>query len=131
MAKLAVIDAGALIALCDPADPHHEWAVSVFAETGNYELVMSPLTMAEVMVYPARERSLDRFLKGIKGLGVSIPPIQSSDAEQLAEFRVNSKLKMPDVVVLQLAKSLDAAVITTDRQVGRVAASLDLDVFYC
>ena len=129
MAKLAVIDAGALIALYDPDDAHHPWAISVFAETSNYELAMSPLTMAEVMVYPAKEGALENFKSGIQGLGVLIKPLDAADSEQLALLRSSSGLKMPDVVVLQLAQKTSASVITTDYQVSKIARSLGLASF--
>lgn len=129
MAQLVVLDASALIALSSSQDPHHNWALEMFRDTASFELQMSALTQAEVLVHPARAGKLEKFLKLIRGLGLEITPIEEADASELASIRSNTNLKMPDAVVLHQALKVKGSIATTDNKLAQVAKAKGLGVF--
>ena len=129
MAQLVVLDASALIALVSSQDPHHNWALEMFRDTASFELQMSALTQAEVLVHPARAGKLEKFLKLIRGLGLEITPIEEADASKLASIRLNTNLKMPDAVVLHEAMKVNGSIATTDNNLAKVAKAQGLGVF--
>jgi predicted nucleic acid-binding protein len=128
MAHVVVVDAGALIALFDDHDPHHKWAFGMFMRTLNQELVMPLLTYAEVLVHPTRAGRADEFEQSIAGLKLGIRPMTSEDTTHLAGLRATTSLPMPDVVVLQLARSEQATLATTDKALAKEARSRGLKV---
>ena len=102
----------------------------MFRDTASFELQMSALTQAEVLVHPARAGKLEKFLKLIRELGLEITPIEEADASKLASIRSNTNLKMPDVVVLHQAMKVNGSIATTDQQLAKVAKSTGVGVFY-
>ena len=54
MASVIVLDAGALIALCDASDAHHRWARGMFIDTVGGDLSLFLLAYAEVLVHPTK-----------------------------------------------------------------------------
>jgi hypothetical protein len=72
MAGVIVLAAGVSIALYDSSDHRHEWALGMFRNTLSHDLVMSSLTLAEVMVHPARAGTVQRFEDGIAGLHIDV-----------------------------------------------------------
>lgn len=129
MAQLVVLDASALIALVSSKDPHHNWALEMFRDTASFELQMSALTQAEVLVHPARAGKLEKFLKLIRGLGLEITPIEEADSSKLASIRSTTNLKMPDAVVLHQAMKVKGSIATTDNKLAQVAKANGLGVF--
>ena len=128
MADVVVLDAGALIALYDSRDPHHDWSVELFLSTARFSLAMSSLTFAETMVHPARAGRLDDFVGGVSGLRLDIVSLGLNDAEAIADLRASSGLKMPDVCVLQCALAQSAILATTDRALAETARMKSLTV---
>jgi predicted nucleic acid-binding protein len=129
MAGVVVLDASALIALYDSQDKHHPWALQMFIDTIQFELAMPALTYAEVLVHPIRAGKRSKFEKSISGLGISFHRLAPEEALELAELRVKTSLKMPDVVVLHRALSLNASIATTDKALAEQARKLSLEVF--
>lgn len=119
-----MLDASALIALYSEADRHHQWALQMFNQTANSRYSMPALTLAEVLVSPVRMGKQHHLLTSIAGLAIDIAPIASGDALTLAELRVQTGLKMPDVVVLHHAHSTGAELATTDERLSKVAKRL-------
>lgn len=121
MAQVVVLDASALIALVSSKDPHHKWAVEMFRDTASFDLQMSALTYAEILVHPARAGKAERFLKLIAGLGLEITAIEETDSGKLASLRATTNLKMPDVVVLHQAMKVKGSIFTTNQKLAKVA----------
>lgn len=121
MARVVVLDAGALIALHDSTDVHHEWALEMFMDTVADELVISTLTYAEVLVHPTRAKKVAKFVKDLAGLGLRIKELSAADATELAAVRAATAVKMPDAIVLLEAARADATVATTDNVLARMA----------
>lgn len=101
----------------------------MFRDTASFELQMSALTQAEVLVHPARAGKLEKFLLLIRGLGLEITPIEEADASKLASIRSNTNLKMPDAVVLHQALKVKGSIATTDNKLAQVAKAKGLGVF--
>ena len=130
MARIVVLDASALIALLSSRDSHHQWALAMFGDTVEWELRMTALTLAEVMVHPGRAGKLDEFLEAIEGLAIVQAPITESDARRIALIRSKSSLKMPDAVVLGEASKVAGSIATTDHHLAKVARENGLGVFH-
>lgn len=101
----------------------------MFRDTASFELQMSALTQAEVLVHPARAGKLEKFLKLIGGLGLEITPVEAADSSKLASLRATTNLKMPDVVVLHQAMKVKGSIATTDNKLAKVAKSKGVGVF--
>lgn len=129
MAGLVVLDASALIALLSELDPHHPWALEMFRETAYSQLAMTALTFAEVQVHPIKANKLEALIANIASLGIEILPIAESDAYELARLRVETRLKMPDAVVLQACIKLSAGLATTDQELSDAAKNRNLQIF--
>lgn len=129
MAGVITLDASALIALYESSDLHHEWARKMLTQTLDFDLGMSALTWAEVMVRPARSGLLVEFITNTLGLSIEINPLTDLDAEPIAQIRAATKLTMPDSVVLHTAQVTGGAIATTDAKLAKVSADLGLKVF--
>jgi predicted nucleic acid-binding protein len=129
MAKLIVLDAGALIALHDDSDQHHSWALKMFIDTVDAELQMSVLTFAEVLVHPTKAGNQAQFQASIRSLKIQVEALTEEQSPGLAELRAKTGLKMPDAVVLSLALSSNAEIATTDKTLASKAREYGLGVY--
>lgn len=129
LARVVVLDASALIALVSSQDTHHKWALEMFKDTASFDLQMSSVTHAEILVHPARNGQLDKFLKMTKALGLEITSIESNDSVPLAKLRAKSALKMPDTAVLHQALKAKGSIATTDQKLAQAARALGVGVF--
>ena len=120
MAGLIVVDASVLIAWLDETDAHHHDAIDVLAAVDQF--VVHPLTLAEVLVHPARQGRDGDVLGRLEAIGMvqSTHPI---DAASLARLRVTTGLKMPDCVVLACARTHRVDVHTFDTALARAAGA--------
>lgn len=118
MARLIVVDASVLIAWLDAADAHHREAIDLLAEHDGF--VVHPLTLAEVLVHPARHDRVGAVVSRLEAIGMIVSGIPI-DPVALARLRARSGLKMPDCVVLACADAHDAEVATFDRRLGEGA----------
>jgi predicted nucleic acid-binding protein len=129
MAGVVVLDASALIALFDSADPHHNWALKMFRDTVEFDLALSVVTHAEVLVHPLRAGRESDFERSLQGLGVELIPLSADSGVQLAQLRAQTSLRMPDVVVLHSALNAAGSIATTDRGLAAAARALSVGVF--
>jgi hypothetical protein len=129
MARVTVLDASALIALCSTEDDHHRWALDMFSITQGSDLMISALTYAEFLVGPKRQKKLQQVLDGTSQLGLEITTLDNLNAISLAEVRANSNLRLPDAVVLQTALEHSGAIATTDKRLANAARELNLPVY--
>lgn len=125
-----MLDASALIALASSKDPHHDWALEMFRDTATFDLQMTSLTYAEVLVHPARAGKLDKFLKLLAQLGLEITSVSAEDSQSLATLRASSSLKLPDVVVLNQAIKSKGSIASADQDLIRVAKEKGIGVFH-
>jgi len=128
--RAVVLDACVVIAHFEANDAHHERATKLLEGIADRQLEISTLTLAEVLVGAVRndtESRVEQFLRELnvttRGLGgaMDATELAAMDATELAHLRVHSGLKMPDCMVLHLAKSPWADVATFDDRLARAA----------
>jgi predicted nucleic acid-binding protein len=128
VAGVIVVDASVLVAHLDAGDAHHRRATELLLEVGESPLAASPITVAEVLVRPARADRLDDARAAIRALSVHEVPLATDAAERLAALRARTGLKMPDCCVLLAAEDAAArAVLTFDLELEGAAALLGFD----
>lgn len=120
---MIVVDASVLIAHLDADDALHGDAERVLVASASEPLAASPLTVAEVLVGPARAGRLDDAIAALGQIGVVEVPLAEHASARLAELRASAGLKLPDCCVLLAAETARAnAVLTFDRRLAAEAA---------
>ncbi len=122
---MILVDASVLIAHLDEDDAQHERAVECLLEWAEQPLACSPITLAEVLVGPARQGRLDRARDALARLGIDEVPLPVDAPARLASLRAETQLKLPDCCVLLAAQHGTArAVLTFDERLARSAERL-------
>ena len=122
---MIVLDASVLIAHLDGTDPHHEAALGLLLDGADDELAFaaSVVTIAEVLVAPARAGRLGHAEGALRTLGVEAVPLGGDAPTRLAQLRVDTGLRMPDCCVLLAAQDCGRLLATfDDRQASRARA---------
>ena len=121
---MIVLDANVLIAVLTPADAHHragrELLAGAVADAA--DLLVNPVTLAEALVFPAREGPVRvaEQAAALAELGVTEVPFPPGAAGDLAILRTTG-LTMPDCCVLLTAINQQAALASFDDQLRRAA----------
>jgi predicted nucleic acid-binding protein len=124
-----IVDASVLIAHLDENDALHDRAAETLLATAEQPLGCCPITLAEVLVGPARAGRLVDARGAITDLGVAEIPLGDNAAARLAALRAETALKMPDCCMLLAAEDAQAdAVLTFDDRLARVAEQRRLRV---
>lgn len=124
---MIVVDAGVLIAHLDERDALHARALDVLLELADRRLGCSPITLAEVLVGPARHDRLAAARAAVAELELEEIPLGEQAPLRLAALRAESGLKMPDCCVLLAAQDAAAeAVLTFDDALAREVERLGL-----
>lgn len=123
---MIVLDASVLIAYLDAEDAHHQKAESLLAREIDDEFAANPLTLAEVLVGPARIGRLDAARSALQELEVAEQSFPADTVVRLARLRAETGLRMPDCCVLLVAQDAGARVAAIDDQLIRAAAKLGL-----
>ncbi len=125
---MIVLDASVLIAFLDSDDKHHVAAESLLTEAVDDDLAVNPLTLAEVLVVPARDGRLEPTQAALRDLEVDELPFPSDTAVRLARLRASTGLKMPDCCVLLATEDSVATVASFDERLVRAAEARNLPV---
>jgi predicted nucleic acid-binding protein len=128
-----ILDASVIIAHLDSTDQHHMTAAQLLADNAFDEWASSTVTLAEVLVGPARCGEGERVNNLLTRWGVRAVPVPEDAPLRLAALRSETLMKLPDCCVLLAALQHGAAVATFDdrlaetarRQGLRVVPSLD------
>lgn len=123
---MIVLDASVLIAHLDATDVHHARAGELLLAVTDEPLGASPLTLAEVLVGPARAGQLDRGTASLRQLEVTSVGFQDDAPMRLAVLRAGTGLKLPDCCVLLAAERTHGAVATFDARLADAAAAQGL-----
>jgi len=123
-----VLDASVLIAHVDSTDAHHDAARRVLHSAAGQDLAASVLTVAEVMVGPARDRRGHVVDEVLDALHIARVPLRPDDAATLADLRATTGLRMPDCCVLHAAQTVGGAVATFDQRLADAARQLGIVV---
>jgi predicted nucleic acid-binding protein len=121
-----VLDAGVLIAHLEASDLHHDRATDLLVDAADEPFGISPLTLAEALVGPARLGKLDAAQKAIRELGVAAVALSEQAPARLAAMRASTRLRLPDCCVLLAAETAQAQVATFDDRLAAAAADLGL-----
>lgn len=122
---MIIVDASVLIAHLDGRDAQHDVAVERLLASAGSPIGCSSITLAEIVVGPARNARLDVARDAIALLGVREVPVPADVAVRLARLRARTNLKLPDCCVLLAAQDERAtAVLTFDARLDHAAASL-------
>lgn len=127
---MIVLDSGVLIAYLNPADAHHERVVSFLVDHADEQFSVAAVTMAECLVYPIRADKLLVALESLMALELDVEDMREKDAVPLARLREETRLKMPDAVVVHTAMAFAGSLATTDASLsiaaGRVGVTAQL-----
>jgi len=123
-----VLDASVLIAYLDSEDAHHTRAETLLAQEIDDDFAASSLTVAEVLVMPARQLRLDAAREALADLDVKELALAGDSAVKLAQLRASTGLKMPDCCVLLAAEDVQARVASFDDRLNDAATSRKLVV---
>lgn len=123
---MIVLDASVLIGFIFEQDAHHDAAVALLRNAAGEEFGASSMTMAEVLVLPARVGRLPAAVRMLHELGVAEVPLPGDCAVQLAQLRADSGLKLPDCCVLLAALMTGGALATFDEQLASAAAARNI-----
>jgi toxin FitB len=122
-----VVDASVLIGHLDEADAQHDRATALLTEAATSPLAASTITIAEVLVGPARSGRLEAARAALEALELTEVPLGSGASERLASLRAKTNLKLPDCCVVLAAEDAGAgAILTLDDRLAAQAAQLGL-----
>lgn len=117
---MIVVDASVLIAHFNRADACHDRAGALLLETAEHPLAASAITVAEVLVGPARTGTLAPAHTALRELAIEEIPVPAGAAGRLATLRAETGLKLPDCCVLLAAQDMNAdAVLTFDDRLAK------------
>ncbi len=128
MAAVVVLDASVLIGHLDSGDAHHDRARRLLLRLSELQFAASPLTVAEVLVGPARAGLMERAQAALQRLAIATLPLDETGPKRLAELRVRTGLRLPDCCVLLAAEQAAGAVATFDDRLVAAARDLGLQV---
>lgn len=117
-----VLDASVLIAVLSQRDVHHERALAILESHARERFLAPALTLAEALVGPASRDQGAEALEALERMGVETAP--ESAPLPLAGLRAETRLRMPDVVVLLLARRIRSPLATFDARLRVVAGAL-------
>jgi predicted nucleic acid-binding protein len=123
-----VLDASVLIAQLDGRDAQHDRAVRALSAAAEHALGASAVTLAEILVGPARGGRLDDARAALRDLGVSEVSLPAQAAPRLANLRARTGLRMPDCCVLLSAQDERASLLTFDGGMAKRARQIGVEV---
>jgi len=116
---MIVLDASVVIAHLSSRHPHH--ARSFVLLDTEAELALHPVTLAETLVLPARERREELVLAALRRLGVEQLEPDAAEPQAVARLRAETGLGLPDCYVLHAAERLGAGLATFDERLSSIA----------
>ena len=125
---MIVLDASVLIGHLDGKDAHHERAGRLLLNAADEPLGASPITVAEVLVGPARAGLLERAATALRQLEVTGVRLEDDAPVRLAVLRADTGLKLPDCCVLLAAEQTQGALATLDDRLVTAATKRGLAV---
>jgi predicted nucleic acid-binding protein len=126
VAGVIVLDASVLIAYLDGDDDHHERAEELLAREIDDEFAVNSLTLAEVLVVPARENRMPAVRAALDALEVRELSFPADAGIKLAQLRAATMLKMPDCCVLLAAEDSNARLASFDDRLIRAAVARNI-----
>jgi predicted nucleic acid-binding protein len=122
------LDANVIIAITNADDACHDLAREVVDSYEWEEFITTTLTLAEVLVRPARVEQFDERRDVVEGLGVGLIGVDGPAVRPMAELCAEHRLSTPDAAVLAVAMSVSDALVTFDKRLARAARKLGFPV---
>lgn len=126
---MIVLDATVLIAHLDSSDVHHDHATALLLEMAAHPLAASPLSLAEVLVGPARSGQIDRATAALATLDVTTVWLDADAPARLALLRATIRLKLPDCCVILAAEQIRGELATFDERLATAARDRGIRVW--
>jgi predicted nucleic acid-binding protein len=123
-----VLDASVIIAHLDSTDQNHHAAAQLLADIAFDEWASSAVTLAEVLVGPARRGESEMVNNLLTRWGIHTVAVPEDAPLRLAALRLKTPMKLPDCCVLLAALQHDAAVATFDDRLAEAARRQGLRV---
>lgn len=124
---MIALDANVLIAFLDGENAHHQRAEELLAREIDEDFGANSLTLAEVLVMPAREHRMDSVRAILRDLEVRELTFPGDSAVKLAQLRADTRLKMPDCCVLLAAEHAGARVASFDEPLTNAASARHIE----
>jgi predicted nucleic acid-binding protein len=116
-----------LLAHFNPQDANHSRATADLLGAAEHPLAASSLTLAEVLVGPARAGRIEQAKARIARMDIEEIPVGEGSAERLARLRAETGLKLPDCCVLLAAQIVHAdGVLSFDEKLVKRAKDLGI-----
>jgi predicted nucleic acid-binding protein len=128
VAGLIVLDAGVLIAANDPRDAHHRGASAFIDAHAERGLGAAGVTLAESLVHTVPAGLLSELLEDYEILGIEPLDVPGTAAGTIARIRSETRLRMPDALVVYLCEREQAELVTTDHALATVATARGITV---
>ena len=125
---MIVLDASVLIAQFDARDAQHRRAIRALSTVAEESLGASTITLAEILVGPARAGRLEEARAALRDLTVDELPLPADAASRLAGLRAQTDLRMPDCCVLLSAQRERASLLTFDDRMEERAMQFGVGV---
>lgn len=123
---MIALDASVLIGHFGRGDTHAEQAFEILDT--EEDLIAHPMTLAEVLVHPAREGHEVAVAHQLETMGVERLVSDTEEPLELARIRIRTGLRLPDACVLLAGMRSNASVATFDDRLARAARELGLAV---
>jgi len=114
-----VIDSNVFVALYSKADSHHKEAYKVFRELESKALIVHPYVIQEtatVLAYKLGQKAAVKFLNDIEDAANIVVPLIDIRKEMASFISIKKKISFTDAVLVGLAKTMSAKLITFDSQ---------------
>jgi predicted nucleic acid-binding protein len=118
-----VADANVIIAASSPGHVHHARAREILLEHGAAGVALHSLTLAEVLVGPARAGQHEAARAALDAAGIRSSAASDPGPTALALVRATASVKMPDACVLATAEHLGVPLATFDGRLAREATA--------
>lgn len=125
---MIVLDADVLVAHLDGTDPLHARARALLDAAADEALAASVLTLAEVLVGPARAQRLDVAAAALRQLDVTAVALDELAPGALAAVRAGTRLPLPQCCVLLAAEQRRARLATFDAALAGTARDRGVEV---
>lgn len=123
---MIVLDASVVIAMLSRADQHHRRAAEIVVAGG--DLLVHPVTLAEVLVGPARLGDAAGVSDALTSLGIRVDLPDAAQPGRVASLRASTGLTLPDCYVLDVAEVHRAPLATFDRRLATRARERGVEV---
>lgn len=120
---MIALDASVVIAFLDSGDAHHERSERFVRDALDAGFLVHALTLAEVLVGPARAGRAEEVASGLRSVGFTVASQHEDESLLLADWRARTGLKLPDCCVLHVASANSCPLATFDRRLREAATA--------